>query len=223
VPTAWQLLHQECDACLRNQRGLSDSTIYDCHRFMERFMTFRFGEAFGNLNDISPDDVVAFLCKIRSGDKPYRDKTPPSHLRAMFRLLFWSGKTKRDLVNAVPRVALPPQSHLPRYLDPEAVEQLIASVKPDDPVGRRNYAMLLLVARLGLRAPEVIAIRLDDIDWRAGTILIRAKASSTTACRCPKTRTRLSSTIFGTVGVDRLASCSFRARCHIRPSSMRQF
>jgi integrase/recombinase XerD len=175
VPTALELLQQEYDAYLRNQRGLSDSTIYDCHRFMDRFITFRFGEAIGDLNDISPDDVVAFLCKIRSGDKPYRDKTPPSHLRAMFRFLFWSGKTKRDLVNAVPRVALPPQSHLPRYLSPEAVEQLIASVKFDDPVGRRNYAMLLLVARLGLRAPEVIAIQLDDIDWRAGTILIRGK------------------------------------------------
>jgi integrase/recombinase XerD len=175
VPTALELLHQEYDAYLRNQRGLSDSTIYHCHCFMDRFMTFRFGETPGNLNDISPDDVVAFLCKIRGGDKPYRDKTPPSHLRAMFRFLFWSGKTKRDLVNAVPRVALPPQSHLPRYLGPEAVEQLIASVKSDDPVGRRNHAMLLLLARLGLRAPEVIAIQLDDIDWRAGTILIRGK------------------------------------------------
>jgi integrase/recombinase XerD len=93
----------------------------------------------------------------------------------MFRFPFWSGKTKRDLVTAVPRVALPPQSHLPRYLGPEAVEQLIASVRSDNPVGRRNHAMLLLLARLGLRAPEVIAIRLDDIDWRAGTILIRGK------------------------------------------------
>jgi integrase/recombinase XerD len=175
VPTALELPHQEYDAYLRNQRGLSDSTIYACHCFMDRFMTFRFGETPGNLNDISPDDVVAFQCKIRSGDKPYRDKTPPSHLRAMFPFLLWSGKTKRDLVTAVPRVAPPPRSHLPRYLSPEAVEQLIASVRSDDPVGRRNHAMLLLVARLGPRAPEVVAIQLDDIDWRAGTILIRGK------------------------------------------------
>jgi integrase/recombinase XerD len=52
---------------------------------------------------------------------------------------------------------------------------LVAAVGSDDPLGRRNYAMLLLVARLGLRAPEVTAIQLDDIDWRAGTILIRGK------------------------------------------------
>jgi integrase/recombinase XerD len=175
APTALELLHQEYDAYLRNQRGLSERTIYHCHRFMDRFIAFRFDNALGNLNDISSDDIVAFLCKIRGGDKPYRDKTPPSHLRAMFRFLFWSGKTKRDLVNAVPRVAMPAQSHFPRYLSPEAVEHLIASIKSDDPVGRRNYAMLLLVARLGLRAPEVIAIQLEDIDWRVGTILIRGK------------------------------------------------
>jgi integrase/recombinase XerD len=107
-------------------------------------------------------------------------------LRTLFRFLFWSGKTKRDLVNAIPRVAQPPQSHLPRYLKPEAVEQLIGSVRSDDPVGRRNYAMLLLVARLGLRAPEVIAIHLDDIDWRAGTILIRGKGKRHDRMPLPK-------------------------------------
>ena len=175
APTALELLHQEYDAYLHNQRGLSARTIYHCHRFMDRFLTFRFPNLLGELNDISPKDIVAFLCKIRSGDKPYRDKTPPSHLRAMFRFLFWSGKTKRDLANAVPRVALPAQSHLPRYLNSETIERLVASVRADSSVGWRNHAMLLLVARLGLRAPEVIVIQLDDIDWRAGTILIRGK------------------------------------------------
>jgi site-specific recombinase XerD len=52
---------------------------------------------------------------------------------------------------------------------------LIDAVRKDDAVGRRNYAMLMLIARLGLRAPEVIAIQLEDIDWRAGEILIRGK------------------------------------------------
>ncbi len=110
APTALELLHQEYDAYLHNQRGLSARTIYHCHRFMDRFLTFRFPNLLGELNDISPKDIVAFLCKIRSGDKPYRDKTPPSHLRAMFRFLFWSGKTKRDLANAVccPTCAEPP-------------------------------------------------------------------------------------------------------------------
>ena len=52
---------------------------------------------------------------------------------------------------------------------------LIETVRTNDVIGRRNYAMLLLLARLGLRAPEVIAIQLDDIDWRSGELLIRGK------------------------------------------------
>ena len=138
-------------------------------------MAFRFGDTLGNLNDITPHDIVDFLRKLRSDGKAPRDKTPPSHLRNLFRFLFWSGKTKRDLAASVPRVAQPPRSTLPRYLKPEEVETLLDAVWSADPTGRRNYAMLMVLARLGLRAPEVIAIQLDDIDWRAGTILIRGE------------------------------------------------
>ena len=58
---------------------------------------------------------------------------------------------------------------MPRYLNPEEVDKLLDVTWAPTPVGRRNYAMLMVLARLGLRAPEVIAIQLDDIDWRNGT------------------------------------------------------
>ena len=67
-----------------------------------------------------------------AGRSPSRDKTPPTHLRNLFRFLFWSGKTKRDLANSLPRVAQPRQSHLPRYLKPEEIEQLIDAVRSAD-------------------------------------------------------------------------------------------
>src|SRR5690606_989463 len=60
-------------------------------------------------------------------------------------------------------------------LKPDEVQRLVEAVRSNDAIGRRNYAMLLLIARLGLRAPEVIAVQLEDIDWRAGEILIRGK------------------------------------------------
>jgi site-specific recombinase XerD len=174
-PTALERLRSEYETYLRDQRGLSEATIYHCVRFLERFMTFRFGATLGNFDSITPGDIVAFLRKVMCGPKPYRDKTPPTHLRNLFRFLFWSGKTKHDLASSLPRVAKPRDTHLPRSLRPEEVEKLIDAVWSADDVGRRNYAMLLVLARLGLRAPEVIAIQLDDIDWRAGTILIRGK------------------------------------------------
>ncbi|WOS67014.1 MULTISPECIES: site-specific integrase [Sinorhizobium] len=174
-PTALDRLREEYDAYLRQQRALSEATIYHCQRFLERFMTFRFGETLADLNAITPDDIIAFLVQLKVGSRPYRDKTPPTHLRNLFKFLFWSGKTKRNLANSVPRMVQPQPANLPRYLRPDEVRRLVEAVRTDDPVGRRNYAMLLLMARLGLRSPEVTAIRLEDIDWRAGEILIRGK------------------------------------------------
>lgn len=172
-PTALDRLCEEYDAYLRKQRGLSDSTIYHCTCFLERFMTFRFGETLGDLNSITPGNIVTFLRQLKNGSKRY--KALPSHLRNLFKFLFWSGKTKHNLANAIPRVAQPRSVNLPRYLKPEDVQRLIKSVRTDDVIGRRNYAMMLLLARLGLRAPEVIAIQLDDIDWQSGELLIRGK------------------------------------------------
>lgn len=174
-PTARERLREEYEAYLHEQRGLTDKTIYSCVRFLERFMTFRFGAGLGNLDDITPADVVAFLREVMGRKTGYRDKTPPTHLRSLFRFLFWSGKTKRDLASSLPRVATAKTSNLSRSLKPEEIERLIDATFEPTAVGRRNYAMILLMARLGLRAPEVIAVQLDDIDWRAGTILIRGK------------------------------------------------
>ena len=167
-------LRDEYQGYLRKQRGLAESTIYHCRRFMERFIAFRFGNKRADLNAITPDDVVAFICQLKVGSHPRRQQAPPSHLRSLFKFLFWSGKTKRDLAVSLPRVATA-SDHLPRHLKREEIQRLIESVRTDDVIGRRNYAMLLLMARLGLRAPEVIAIQLGDIDWRAGEILIRGK------------------------------------------------
>ena len=173
--TALERLRTEYETYLRELRGLTEATIYHCVRFLDRFMTFRFGETLGNLDDITSADIVAFLREVMGRKTPYRDKTPPTHLRSLFRFLFWSGKTKRDLASSLPRVASLRETHLPRSLKPEEIERLIDAVWGPDAVGRRNYAMLMVLARLGLRAPEVIAIQLDDIDWRAGAILIRGK------------------------------------------------
>ena len=174
-PSQLDCLRLEYVAYLRDQRGLTEATIYHSVCFLKRFMAFRFGNTLGNMNDITPHDIVEFLRKLRSDGKAPRDKTPPTHLRNLFRFLFWSGKANRDLAASIPRVAQPPKSNLPRHLKPEQVETLLDAVWSADPAGRRNYAMLMVLARLGLRAPEAIAIQLGDIDWRSGTILIRGK------------------------------------------------
>ena len=80
-----------------------------------------------------------------------------------------------NLALGIPSIAQRYGARLPRYLKPEEVETLLAALPTDTPKGRRNYAMVLTLARLGLRAAEVVAIQLDDIDWRAGELMVRGK------------------------------------------------
>lgn len=168
-------LRREYEAYLRQQRGLSERTIFHCWRFADRFLEFRFGEDVGDLSEITAVDIACFLQQLIERKLPFRDKTPPAHLRNFFRYLFKAGKTDRNLALGIPSVAQRYGARLPRHLTPEQVEMLIGAVRTDTPAGRRNHAMVLLMARLGLRAPEVIAMQIDDIDWRSGEILVRGK------------------------------------------------
>jgi integrase/recombinase XerD len=170
-----QTLKLEYEDYLRNQRGLSEKSVYDCWRFADRFLNFRFKGRRPDLAKITPADIARFMQHLISRGKPFRDKTPPTHLRNFFQFLFRSGRTNVNLAPSVPRIAHRYASRLPRHLTSEQVEVVIAAVKVDTAVGRRNYAMVLLMARLGLRAAEVIAIQIDDIDWRAGELLVRGK------------------------------------------------
>jgi integrase/recombinase XerD len=93
----------------------------------------------------------------------------------LLRYLHLAGLIEAPLVWAVPSVADLRDRTLPRGLEPAAVGRLLASCDRRRLVGRRDYAILLLLARLGLRAGEVAAIGLDDVDWRAGLLLVRGK------------------------------------------------
>ena len=116
--TARERLREEYEAYLRRQRGLAEGTVRNSLYYGERFLSFRFGEKLGDLRAITPDDIVAFLRELKAGAKARRCKALPSHLRSLFKFLFWRGKTKRDLALSLPRVATA-SDHLPRYLKSE--------------------------------------------------------------------------------------------------------
>ena len=160
----WMRLHQ----------GLAQSTIKERQAFLRRFMTFRFGAVPGDLNDITPDNIRAFLDLpvARGGKSGVGWRT--IRLRSLFRFLFATDRTRLNLALYVPRASAPP-SRVSRHLSSAKVRQLIDSVRDDNGIGRRNFAMLLMMARLGLRAQEVIELRLDDINWAAGELVVRGK------------------------------------------------
>jgi site-specific recombinase XerD len=106
-----------------------------------------------------------------------RTQLMTSALRSFLRFLLQKGEIVVDLASCVPTVANHRLAVLPKHLSAHEVERLLDSCNRDTAVGRRDHAVLLLLARLGLRAGEVVALELDDIDWRAGEIVVRGKGS----------------------------------------------
>lgn len=163
------------EAYLVKQRGLSQRTIYHVLRFADRFLDHRFGTGMIDLTRLRAADTTSFVQHVLAGRRPYRDKTVTTHLRTFCQYLFARGATATNLAPSIPKTAQRWGARLPRHLSPDGVEAVLASVRGNPRHGRRDYAMLLLMARLGLRAFEVIAIQLDDMDWRAGELLVRGK------------------------------------------------
>ena len=101
-----------------------------------------------------------------------------SALRSVLRFLFVASKTATNLVFAVPSTPRWSQTSLPQALEPDELGSMLSTCDRRTTVGARDYAALLLLSRLGLRAGEVAALQLEDIDWRAGELTIRGKGKS---------------------------------------------
>lgn len=179
-------LRKDYEEYLQRQRGLTEKTIRHSWYAVDRFLRFCFDGQEDNLSRVTPLKIIRFIQIQVSRRKYFYDKTQSTHLRNFLFFLFKSGKTATNLAASIPRIPQPHKATLPRHLSSEQVETLIAAVRADTPVGRRNYAMVLLQARLGLRATEVIAAQTDDINWRTGDILIRGKGQRHDRMPLPK-------------------------------------
>lgn len=171
--TARAALLADFEIYLVKQRGLSPRTIPHTVGFAHRFLDYRFGETVPDPACLRPADVIGFVEHVLTSAR--RNKTAATHVRIFFQYLFVCGVTATNLALSIPRVAKRWGARLPRHLSPDGVEAVLAFVRNNPRHGARDYAMLLLMARLGLRAVEVIATQLDDIDWRAGELLVRGK------------------------------------------------
>ncbi len=106
---------------------------------------------------------------------PYRAQKGVCALRAFVRYLVIHGERPASLQSAIPRVARWRSASLPRYLRPEDVERIISTCDMNTRSGRRDRAMFLLLARLGLRAGEVTGLRVGDLDWATGRLRVLGK------------------------------------------------
>ena len=170
---------------LRHQRGLSDKTLKNNLLVFNAFMRFRFTDEAIQPDRISPEDLVAFLVPKRTDRWTCPERTKASRLRNLLRFLHWNGTVPVSLVDTVSRTGRRPLTTPRMHLEPAEVQRVLDAVRGDSALARRNYAMLLLTGRLGLRAQEVVAVRLEDIRWRAGEILIRGKGNRHDAMPLP--------------------------------------
>ena len=156
------------------ERRLARSTIRGRERIARRFLAGR-GPTSGETG-LSAAEVTAFLVRESGRLSPGSVGSLTSHLRSILRYLATRGLADPGLADAVPRIAQWREATVPRFPEPAAVDALLASCDRSTVVGARDYAVLMLLSRLGLRAIEVARLELSDLDWRAGEMELDGKA-----------------------------------------------
>jgi integrase/recombinase XerD len=175
APTDVELFVDRYRAYLRHERGVTDSSIRTYLSALRPFLARRVIDGQLELEAVTAADVTTFLLEVSQRGQPGLAQSTATALRSLLAFLHLEGITERSLVGAVPSVASWRLSTLPRALEPGEVTRLLRACDRRTHVGRRDAAMLSLLVRLGLRAAEVAALQLDDIDWRAGELVVHSK------------------------------------------------
>ncbi len=156
---------------MHQQRGTGDLTLYN-YSLSIRDLLKRLGE---DPVRFDAQSLRHFVLEKSQQSGWAAAKKCTTALRMFLRFLIAEGKCAAGLDAAIPALAHWRLSSLPRYVQPEEVERIITSCDLSSPVGRRDRAALLLLARLGLRAGDIVKLRLSDIDWQGAWIYICGK------------------------------------------------
>ena len=160
---------------LAGERGLRPQTVILYSAAARRFLDSLPGDGDGLLAGLTADAVRSFVIAESSRRGTGSLKNQVTAVRSLLRFLHLRGLIPDAMDGAAPAAAGWHRPPLTRKIRPGDVAAILASCDRDTHAGRRDYAILMLLARLGLRAGEAAASRAGDIDWRSGTILVRGK------------------------------------------------
>ena len=160
---------------LLDERNLAWQSVIPLGRFASRFLSEKFGVGRLNLSALRAPDVTGFVQRHAHQHGPAYARRLVAAMRSFLRYLHYRGLVDTDLALAVPKVARWSLSTLPKHLAAAQVRQVLRHCDRSTARGRRNYAILLLLARLGLRAGEVVGLNLEDIDWENTRITVCGK------------------------------------------------
>ena len=170
-------VRQKFEHYLQYERGLARASISLYGDAVGRFLAHAFGDGEVQLGKITAADIIRFVqfeaARLRH---PKRAKVMTTALRSFLQYGRYLGDIRADLQASVPTVANWSMAGIPRSISPAQVHGLLSHCNRRTATGRRDYAVLLLLARLGLRAGEVVELTLDDLDWDEGAIQIRGPA-----------------------------------------------
>lgn len=169
---------------LVQERGLSPSTVGHYLLAVHAFLAEQFGARAVALETLVARDANRFI--VRHAVSRSHAKGLATALRSFLRHLYQRGDLAVDLAGAIPTVTNWRLSELPKSLPPEKVESVLASCDKSTAIGRRDHAVLLLLARLGLRGGEVATLTLEDIDWDNGLVTLSGKGQRREALPLPE-------------------------------------
>jgi site-specific recombinase XerD len=138
-----------------------------------------------DLSKIKHADVVRYVERHAQDGSPSSGRVMCWSLRAFFRYLHHKGLNRLPLAGCVPSIRRWKLAYLPTYLSAEQVQKALDSCDRATVIGCRNYAILMMLAKLGLRANEIVTLTLDDIDWRSGDMCVRVKGRQRTRMPIP--------------------------------------
>jgi len=173
--TPHERLLEDYASYLVAERSLASGTVRYYLRFARLFVSSVSDETGLGLGAITTGDVSRFVVEQCGRRSVGSARTLVMALRSLLRFLHVTGLSATPLAGAVPAVAPWRERSLPQGLSPAAVARLLGSCDQRGATGRRDYAILVVLLRLGLRAGEAAALELDDIDWRRGELVVRGK------------------------------------------------
>ena len=173
--TSHDRIFSEFGAYLRTERGLAPKSIVRHLPIIRRFLHEVCPSGDDDLGKISQHEVIRYIERHAQDWSPGTGKAMCWSLRAFLRYLHHQGLSPRALGDCVPSMRRWKFASLPTFLPAAQVRRALDCCGRATPMGRRDYAILMLLAKLGLRAGEVATLTLDDIDWRASEMLVRAK------------------------------------------------
>jgi site-specific recombinase XerD len=180
-----QIEHDFEDYMLR-ERGVAVQTAEDYLHYVRKFVTEYRARSALRWSLLTAKWIARYVLNHAHDHGPGSAKGMVKSLRNFFRFLYLRQETAADLSQCVPYTTNWRQCALPKFLQPAEVRRLLRRCDRRTSVGRRDYAILLLIARLGLRAGEVRNLALEDFDWRAGTVVVRGKGSQVQCLPLPR-------------------------------------